>query len=218
MSGGKRAVIVSILLFLLWGTFIAAPFRNFVRALRFVADSLTGLLRFPTTGGAFLIAILFLLITAAYLFIREDKAVELTVIIAAIIGVLFHLYRSVAGRTIAEMAVPVAIGLMAAMIFMLFQMQTAIKFLADAYFYALPVSLFYELVMTPVFAAAGLQKDLLSPFITVEERGLATDIGALFGLPAWIWGIFLFVLILLPIIYLSKGRAPAGKDLRELKL
>ncbi len=218
MNGGKRALIVSILLFLLWGTFVCAPFRNFVRSLRWATDSLTGLLYVPAVGSALIVILFLLIITSIYLMVRGGKAVEYAAILAAIIGVLFHLYLSVISRTIADLAVPVVIGLMAAMIFMLFQADTATLYLADAFFYAIPVHLFYELVMTPVFAAAGWRGNLLSPFITVGESGLATDIGDLFGIPAWIWGSFLFVLTLLPILYLSKGRAPAKKDLRELKL
>jgi hypothetical protein len=218
VNGGKRALIVSILLFLLWGTFVCAPFRNFVRALRWLADSLTGILHVPSAGSALIVTVFFLVITSVYLFVRGGKAVEYAAILAGIVGVLFHLYLSVSDRIIAGMAVPVVIGLMAAMVFLLFQADAATLYLADAYFYAIPVYLFYELVMTPVFAAAGWRGNLLSPFITVDALGLATDIGDLFGIPAWIWGSFLFVLILLPIIYLSKGRAPARRDLRELKL
>jgi hypothetical protein len=218
VNGGKRALVVSILLFLLWGTFVCAPFRNYVRALRWLADALTGILHVPAAGSALIITVLFLGITAAYLFVRSGKAVENAAIIAAIVGVLFHLYQSVIDRMIAEMAVPVVIGLMASMLFLLFQANTATLYLADAYFYAIPVYLFYELVMTPVFAAAGLRGNLLAPFITVGQPGLATDIGDLFGIPAWGWGTFLFLMTLLPVIYLSKGRAPAKRDLRELKL
>jgi hypothetical protein len=218
LNGGKRALIVSILLFLLWGTFICAPFRNFVRAIRWLADQSVGFFHAPAAVQALLVTLIFLGIATVYLLIRYTKTAEYSAVFASAAGVVFHLGLSVVNRTIAGMAIPVVIGLAAAVIFMLFQADQATLFLGDAYFYALPVYLFYELVMIPVFLATGLRGNLLSPFITVNSYGLATDIGNLFGIPAWVWGTFLFVLTLLPVLYLSKGRAPKKRDYLELSL
>ncbi len=218
MDGGKRALIVSILLFLLWGTFICAPFRNFVRALRWLADQSVGIFHAPTAIHALLVILIFSGVTTAYLFIRYTKAAEYAAVFAAVVGVVFHLSLSIVSRTVIDLAIPVVIGLMAAVLFMLFQADRATLFLGDAFFYSLPIYLFYELVLTPVFSTAGLQGNLLSPFITVNAQGFMTDIGDLFGIPAWVWGLFLFALVLMPVIYLSKGRAPTKRDYLEMRL
>ncbi|MBN1892686.1 MAG: hypothetical protein JW780_07885 [Clostridiales bacterium] len=218
MNGGKRALIVSILLFVLWGTFVCAPFRYFVRAIRWLLDILLGVFDMPVVPKAFLEVFLLAGIVLGYLFIRNGKAAEYMAIIAAVTGVLFHLYNCVIERNIVEMGIPVVIGLMVAILFMLFQAEQATLFLADAYFYAIQVSLFYGLVMTPVFTAAGWRYTLLSPFIPVEQAGPATDIGNLFGVPAWLWGIVIFVLTTLPIIYLSAGHVSKRKNDYQISL
>ena len=218
MNEGKRASIVSVLLFVLWGTLICAPFRNFVRSIRWLSDRSADFLHASAPVRALLVTAFLLVVIIAYLFIRQNKAAEYTAVFAGCVGVIFHLALSVLNRTIAGMAIPIVIGLMAGMIFKLFQMDNATRYLSDAYFYAIPVNLFYEWVMIPVFSAFGLRGNLLSPFITVEARGLSTEIGKAFGIPEWVWGLFIFILTLLPVIYLSKGRAPSKRDYFELRL
>lgn len=212
MNGGKRALIVSILLFVLWGTYICVPFRYFVRAIRRLSERLLGVFDMPVVPKAFFEVFLLTGIVIGYLFIRSGKAAEFMAVVAALTGVFFHLYNCIINRTIVEMGIPVVIGLMAAILFMLFRAEQAALFLGDAFFYAIPVSLFYGLVMTPVFTAAGWRYTLLSPFIAVEPTGPATDIGNLFGAPSWVWGIVLFVLMTLPIVYLSAGRVSKRKN------
>jgi len=218
LNGGKRALIVSILLFLLWGTVLSAPFRFFVGALRGPADLLTGLFPFSPGVTAIMLTVLFLGIHLLYLWMRNGVISEIIAPFPAAYAVIYHLYMCVVNRTIENDAVWVVLGLAVAVLLILFRADKASRILADAYFYSIPVYLFYEWVMTPVFIAAGLRGDLLSPFIRVGSGGLATDVGDFLGLPSWVWGSFVFVLTLLPILYLSKGRASEYRDSYEFKL
>ncbi|MDD3959209.1 MAG: hypothetical protein GX099_08780 [Clostridiaceae bacterium] len=218
MNAGKRALFVSVLLFLLWGTVVGAPFRYFVDAVHGVVRALSDLLRTPAPVSTLITVALLLAITMVYLLLRSGKAAEYTAIIAAVCAVIYHLYLSVTSRSIVGMSVPVLLGLIAAILFMLFQADRATLCLSDAYFYAIPVYLFYELVMSPVFTAAGIPGKLLSPFITVSPYGLASGFGNLFGVPMWLWGAVIFFVAILPVIYFSRGKGPARRELDEFRL
>lgn len=207
MNSGSRGLIISILLFVLWGTVITGPFRYLAYAFRSLSLMLCNVAHIPTIVSAFLVAFALACVTVVFLLLSAKKSAEYMAGVGAILSVLYYLYTCIVSNSFDALSFPVALGLAAALLFMMLRAEGASLWLGDAYFYSIPVLLFYELVMTPLFSAAKISGKLLSPFITVSDTGLSTQIGDLAGLPMLVWGIFLFTLTLLPIIFFSKGRA-----------
>jgi len=207
LNSGSRGLIVSILLFVLWGTVITGPFRYLAYAFRSVFLMLCSLAHIPQVFSAFLVTLALALVAVIFLLLSSKKSAEYMAGIGAILSVLYYLYTCIVSRSFDSLSFPVALGLAAALLFMMLRAESASLWLGDAYFYSIPVLLFYELVLTPLFSALKISGTLLSPFITVPDAGLSTRIGNLAGLPVLVWGVFLFTITLLPVIFFSKGRA-----------
>lgn len=207
MNSGSRGLIVSILLFVLWGTLVTGPFRYLAYAFRSVFLMLCRFAHLPQVLSAFLVTLALAIVAVIFLLLSSKKSAEYMAGIGAILSVLYYLYTCIISRSFNSLSFPVALGLAAALLFMMIRSEGGSLWLGDAYFYSIPVLLFYELVLTPLFSALKISGTLLSPFITVSGTGLSTRIGNLAGVPVLIWGVFLFTLTLLPVIFFSKGRA-----------
>lgn len=198
---------MSILLFVLWGTVITGPFRYLAYAFRSVILAICVAAHIPTVVSGFIVTLALACVVVAFLLLSSRKSAEYMAGIGAILSVLYYFYTCIISRSFNSLSFPIALGLAAALLFMMLRAESASLWLGDAYFYSIPVLLFYELVLTPLFGMAKISDKLLSPFITVPHSGLSTRIGDLAGLPALVWGVFLFTVTLLPIIFFSKGRA-----------
>ena len=186
MKSGLRGLIVSILLFVLWGTVIAGPFRYLAYAFKSLVSGAFATIGIKGTASGFLMPVILVIITVIYLLISARKSAE---------------YMAGLGA-----AIPVALGLAVALIFILMHFEKGNLWLGDAYFYAIPVMLFYELVMVPLYRILNVKGNPLNPFIQVPTKGMISDIGDLLGIPMIVWGVFVFILLLLPILYFSKER------------
>jgi hypothetical protein len=168
---------------------------------------LCSLAHIPMVVSAFIVTFALACVAVVFLLLSSKKSAQYMAGIGAILSVLYYLYTCIVSRSFNSLSFPVALGLAAALLFMMLRAEGASLWLGDAYFYSIPVLLFYELVMTPLFSAVKISGNLLSPFIIVRDTGLSTRIGDLAGLPVLVWGVFLFTLTLLPVIFFSKGRA-----------
>jgi hypothetical protein len=161
----------------------------------------------PPIATTLIIVVLLAGVTVLYLVASATKISPYLAGTGAILSVLYCLYKCIVSRTIETNSFVLAAGLALATIFLLLRADKANQWLGDAYFYAIPVLLFYELVVTPLYLFAGASADMLSPFIVPDMNGLLISIGNLAGVPMLVWGIFLFVLLLLPVIVFSRDRS-----------
>jgi hypothetical protein len=198
LKSGTRALTVSIVLLLLWGNILTGPFRYFAYAFRdlfiWIADSLHA----PT--------VVLILCTVVLLVLSSKKFARYMAGICALLSMLNYLLGCLRTKSFDTVSFTVTVGLALALLFLILQADKAGLWLADAYIFSIPVLLFFELVLTPLFVTVHASPNLLSALFTVPESGIATRIGNLFSVPMLIWSLFLFALMLIPVVYLSRNR------------
>lgn len=206
MKSGTRALIVSTALFLLWGTIFTGPFRYFGYAFRdfyiWVLDSL----HTPTVVSGFVITFLLVVTMIVLLLLGARKFSQYMAGICALLSMLYYLFTCLQNRTFDSVSFTVTFGLALALLFLIFQANKASLWLADAYIFSIPVLLFFELVLTPLFVTVKASPNLVSAIFIVPAESIGTRIGNLFQVPMLIWSIFLFALTLFPTLYLSRSR------------
>lgn len=206
MKGGSRALILSFVLFLLWGTIFAAPFRFFALAFRNAAEKGLDLLSVPTALSGWLIAI-FLAILTVGLLIASSRPISCHIGgLCALLGLCYYVYSCIQTKSIDSNMITVTAGLAVALLFLLFQTEKPNRWLGDAYIFSIPVMMFFELVLSPIFIRLQINTSLLAPFIRVPDTGIADRIGDFLTLPAPVWSIFIYVMVLVAIVFFSRGR------------
>ena len=129
--------------------------------------------------------------------------------VCALLSMLYYLFLAYRQKDYGVVSFAVAMGLAVALLIQIARAEKLGAWLADAYIFSLPVLLFYELVMTPLYVHFGIRATALKPFIIVTKDGLGTWIGNLFGLPMIIWGVFLFSMMMIPLLNLAHNRKKA---------
>jgi len=206
LKSGTRALTVSIVLLLLWGNILTGPFRYFAYAFRdlfiWIADSL----HTPAAASGFIIAVVLILCAVVLLVLSSKKFARYMAGICALLSMLNYLLGCIRTKSFDTVSFTVTFGLALALFFLIIQADKAGLWLADAYIFSIPVLLFFELVLTPLFVTVHASPNLLAALFTVPETSIATRIGNLFSVPMLIWSLFLFVLMTIPVVYLSRNR------------
>lgn len=206
MNSGARALIVSFMLFLLWGTVLTGPFRYFAYAFRDLYTWVIDSLHTQTVLSGFVIILLIAVTLVVLLILGASQFSQYMAALCALLSMIYYLSICIKNDSFDLVSFTATFGLALALLFLIFQANKASLWLADAYVFSIPVLLFFELVMTPLLATIKASPNLLSFFFTAPAAGLAARIGNLFQVPMLIWTVFLFVLVLIPVLYLSKNR------------
>lgn len=206
MKSGTRALIVSIALFLLWGTIFTGPFRYFAYAFRDLFTWILDSLHTSAVFSGFLIFFLLVITMIIFLIVSARKSAQYLAGICALLSLLYYLFTCIQNKSFDSSSFTVTFGLALALLFLIFQADKASLWLADAYIFSVPVLLAFELVLTPLFVTFKLSPNVFSFLFVIPAESLATKIGDLFQVPMLIWSIFLFVLMLIPVLFLSKSR------------
>lgn len=206
MKSESRALLVSVALLLLWGTVLAGPFRYFAYAFRDFFSWALDTMHAPSVPSGFVIALLLILVVVIFLILSAKKIAQYLAGICSLLSMLYYLFTCLQARTFGAVSFTVTIGLALALLFLVIQADRASLWLADLYIMSIPVLMFFELVLTPLFVTVKASPNLLSFLFTVPTESIATRIGSLLHVPMLIWSVFLFALMLIPVIYLTKGR------------
>lgn len=206
MKSDTRSLIVSIAVFFLWGTMLTGPFRYFAYAFRDFYTWIMDLFHTSDVVSGFVITLLLIITVIVLLILSAGKFSAYMAGICALLSMLYYLFTCIQNKSIGTVSFTVTVGLALALLFLIMQADKAGLWLADAYIYSIPVLMFFELVLTPLFVTVKASPKLLSFLFTVPAGSVATRIGNLFQVPMLIWSIFLFALMLIPVIYLSKSR------------
>ena len=206
MRSDIRALIVSILMFLLWGTVLTYPFRIVSDLICQGTDAIAGKISWPAIAFAVFCLIVVMGITALALLAGRMEISETLILVLSLLSAIVYCYRVVDTRTFSIEAVFVAIVLAGSLILVILRKTEIARYVADAYIMALPVRMAYECIMNPLYRLLKTDLYLLSPFMTVPSTGIFSKAGNLLGVPLLVWSSFFFILSLLPIIYLAGGR------------
>jgi glucan phosphoethanolaminetransferase (alkaline phosphatase superfamily) len=206
LKGGSRALILSLVLFLTWGTILSAPFRFFALAFRNAAEKGLDSLSIPTALSGWLIAVILAMVTIGLLFLSSKPVACHIGGICALISISYYVYTCIRTKSIDPNMITVTAGLAAALLFLLFQTEKPNRWLGDAYILSIPVMMFFELVLSPLFSQFQIEADLLAPVISVPESGIADRIGDFLTLPTPVWTLFIYAMAMVAIAFFSRGR------------
>ena len=206
MKSGTRGLIVSLLVFSFWGTFLVGPFRYFAAGFFSVLSSVFGQtgLSAPLTG--LILSVLLAGLTLLLLLLGSGKYAGYVAGTCALLSLVYELLRCISQRDFSSVALVVAIGLSLALLFLVFRFYRASLWLADAYIFAVPVLLFIHLVLSPLCALAPQYFEHIRAVWDVSVYGIGGQLGNLLGIPELVWGILLFALLMVPVHFLAKRR------------
>ncbi len=185
---------------------ITGPFRYFAYAFRDFYTWIVDIFHTSAVVSGFVITLLLIITVVVLLILSAGRLSSYMAGICALLSMLYYLFTCIQAKSIGTVSFTVTVGLALALLFLIMQADKAGLWLADAYIYSIPVLMFFELVLTPLFVTVKASPKLLSFLFTVPSESAATRIGNLFEVPMLIWSIFLFALMLIPVLYLSKSR------------
>ena len=206
MRSDIRALIVSILLFLLWGTVITYPFRIVSDITCQATEAVVGKIPLPAIAFAVLVLLIIMGITCVLLFLGKMEVSDHIALVLSITGTIVYTVRIFTTRSFSVAAVAMAILLAGTILLVIMRKTEWTRYIADAFIMALPVRMCYECIMNPLYRLLKTDLYLLSPFITVPQTSIFSKVGNLLGVNLLLWSGFFFIVSLLPVIYLSGGR------------
>ena len=206
MRSDIRALIVSILLFLLWGTVITYPFRIVSDITCQATEAVVGKIPLPAIAFAVLVLLIIMGITCVLLFLGKMEVSDHVALVLSITGTIVYTVRIFTTRSFSVAAVAMAILLAGTILLVIMRKTEWTRYIADAFIMALPVRMCYECIMNPLYRLLKTDLYLLSPFITVPQTSIFSKVGNLLGVNLLLWSGFFFIVSILPVIYLSGGR------------
>lgn len=206
MRSDIRALIVSILLFLLWGTVLTYPFRIISDITCQATEAVVGKIPLPAIAFAVFVLLIIMGITCVMLFLGKMEVSDHIALVLSITGTIVYTVRIFTTRSFSVAAVFMAILLSGTIVLVLMRKTEWTRYIADAFIMALPVRMCYECIMNPLYRLLKTDLYLLSPFITVPQTSIFSKVGNLLGVNLLLWSGFFFIVSLLPVIYLTGGR------------
>ena len=206
MRSDIRALIVSILMFLLWGTVLTYPYRIVTDLVCQSTGAIAGKIPWPAIASAVFCLIVVMGVTCLLLLLGRMEISEHFVLGLSILACVIYSVDVYRTRQFSIEAVFIAVILAGALVIVLLRKTEVARYVADAYIMALPVRMAYECVMNPLYRLLKADLDKLSPFMTVPSTGIFSKTGNMLGIPLLVWSGFFFIVTLLPVIYLAGGR------------
>ncbi|MBP5492634.1 MAG: hypothetical protein J6Y08_07300 [Clostridiales bacterium] len=206
MRSDIRGLIVSILLFLLWGTVLVYPFRTVSDLISQTTQTVAGKLPLPAFVFAILVLLVVMGLTCVALFFGRSEISDALVLCFSSCSCILYCVQVIKTRSFSIEAAFVALVTVLSVTLVVLKKTEITRYLADCFIFALPVSMFYECVMNPLYRLLKLNIYKFSPFIVVPQKGIFSKVGNLLHLPLVVWGTFFFILTLLPVMYLAGGR------------
>ena len=206
MRSDLRALIVSILLFLLWGTVLTYPFRIISDITCQATEAVVGKMGLPAIAFAVLVLIIIMGITCAMLLLGRMESSDAIAMALSLLACIIYCVRVFTSKSFSIESVFVALVLAGTIVLVLANKTEWTRYIADAFILALPVRMCYECIMNPLYRLLKTDLYKLSPFITVPQTGIFSKVGNLLGVDLLVWSGFFFVVSFLPVIYLAGGR------------
>lgn len=206
MRSEERAGIVFAVMLFLWGTVVCDPFRIFARYLVRVSERAFTFIGMPDLASSILMTVLICLLTLVLLKISCTRFVIFIpcAIAAACLGG-FTVWGFVKGEVYVPEAVALAIPVVILIILYLLKLDKILVWAADVYIFSLPIALITYLITNPI----AYKFPDASGFLYINRNcdvDLTAPFSELAGIPGFVFGIFMFIIAALPIVYLSLGK------------
>lgn len=206
MKSQTRAWLVCIVLFVFWGTLVAAPFKYFSDLIRELGGLLVATPILPAAWKAILVYLLLAAVLVVLLILSRGKSRLYLAGLCALATIIHHIVLCIRTGKLYPVSLAIAIGLALALLFLIIKSKRPGLWLSDAYILSLAVWLIYD---GPVYALSripGLNIGRFSPFIPVPADPLLKSLDGFLGIPLIAWAILPLLLGVLPIIFLAQGR------------
>lgn len=207
MKSQTRAWILALTLTLFWSTPVAAPFRYFATMLSSIASWLVGSFKLAPALATFVTYLLLLAVLVLLLLLDRSRNRVYLAGYIALAEVIYHLWIAFRTDKIYDVPLPISLGLALALLVMLFPRNTPGTWLSDAYLMAIPAWLWVQAALTAAFAQFDWSPNLLAPILRVPEQAAIFGLNDWLGLPTLAWAIIVLILSVLPLIWLTPGRA-----------
>ncbi len=206
MKSQSRAWLVFAVLFCVWGTLPASPFKYFADMIRELGGLAVGHPFMPLAWQAFLIYLIIALVLCGLLLLGRNRNRIYIAGICALAEMVHHLVICIRTGQVYSVSLAIAIGLALALLFLLIKPKNPALWLSDIFTVSLAVWLIYDGLIFALGQVPGLPIHQLAPFIPVPATSLIQNLNGVFGLPTAVWAIIPVAMGVLPLIFLGRGR------------
>jgi hypothetical protein len=215
MNSRPRAFVLLLLLVLAWGSVLASPFRAFAELCRtgaFRIGAALGLDRPVAILVAYFVALLVLI---GLLVLSRSKGKHFTAPFCALAALAYNLILSALGEQGFAVAFSTSISLALALLFMLPKSPRPAMWLGDAFTMAIPAMVLFDAVVMPAAQRLSIGLPHVKNWLDWGNSSLVSGVGGAAGLNGFLgldlllWSLILFVVFLIPTLFLTVGR-PKG--------
>ena len=201
MRSEERAGIVFLIMLLLWGTLVTEPFHILTRYLYKLMIVIQQSLKLPEIVVP---VIIFILFTLGFIGLKMLSGTEFVIYIPlafALFSVAVYIQRCLSKTQIYSVdAIALTVTVVLLLAFYILKLRKALVWCADFYIYSFPVSVICAALFVPIANFGEVIRKIL--YITRHnEIDFTGSFDGLFGIPALVWGIFMFILVMLPVVY-----------------
>lgn len=212
MSRSVRMPLIFLMLAVLWGTPVAAPFRVFAQAVRDLVYAGAGAVGMVGMARVVVLMAVLLALLSGLLLLGRTRHAEIVAGSCALVGVLWHMGARLGDRTFTVETAAVLIGLGVLLLLLLLRLRGANVRLGEAFALSPGVLLLLEAAVLPQMERwdvpiGALPGWTMSPDLTV----FVTDWNA--RIPFWAAGIVLAVIISV-LMLVSAAPSDKGKHVK----
>ena len=208
MRSEERSGIIAIALILLWGTLITEPFRYFTELIFGGADKLllkTGITECGKIEG--IIMSVFFGVNAIILIKLSSlkRGIFIGVFLFCLAFTAFLTTCLVEGRIRTGALIVFCVFSIAFILASIFKIESFFIWITDAFLLSFPVFLLFSWILDHIAQMSERASKIL--FVCRKSTtDLALPFKGFLTAPALVWGVFIFILSVLPVIYFIPGR------------
>lgn len=208
MRSEERSGVIFIVMLFIWGTLITEPFHIFVRYITKTTDLIFGKMGtgiHTGLGNIFLLAFL-LILTIVLLKISSTVFAIYIPGLMSVLTLTGFLIRSVSKHMVKVGDAVALLTIIVIVCFLYFmRMDNILLWIGDLFIFSIPMYVITGLIFIPL-AKMGSVIDTILYITNFQEHDLTRFYDGVIKIPGIVWGIFIAILWVLPVIYFSFGR------------
>lgn len=206
MNSRSRQILLILVLAAAWGTVLSSPFRAFADMVRDVGLRLFDAVGASSVLSVFLAYLLLLAVLVLLSVLVRGPRQRIVAAACALSAFAYHLAFCIRDGKLYDVAFSTAVGLAIALAFLLFRSKKPVLWLTDAYIAALPALAIHDAFLVPVFDRIGVRLTHLEPWFILPTTSAVMRLDGFAGLPAFVWGLGVAILVVGSSVILSSGR------------
>ena len=208
MRSDERSGAIFIALLFLWGTLLAEPLHIYTHYIRKSVEEVTILLGIGTAGIVTKLAVDFTMIVLGCLLIKlsELSWSQFIPTVLLILTAVGYVINSIIDHDMSlTTMIVLAVALVLLALFHIAKGDEYLKWAGDMFICSHAVYILANFMFVPLASLGGVMDKIL--YITnYADTDLAAPFAGLFGVPEAVWGSFIAIISILPMIYLAFTR------------